>query len=118
MALLSLIWLAAVVLTIVGMWTVFTKAGQPGWASIVPIYNVVVMLEIVGKPTWWVILFFVPIANIVVAILVAIGVANAFGKDSGFGIGLAFLPFVFYPILAFGDAQYGGGGGPTPAEPI
>jgi len=101
-----LIELALLVAIIAGLWKVFTKAGKPGWASIIPIYNGIVLLEIAGKPLWWIILFFIPCVNIVIAILVAFEVAKNFGKGAGFGLGLAFLPFVFYPILGFGDARY------------
>ena len=108
-------WLAVYVLLAVAAWKLFVKAGRPGWAAIIPIYNIVVMLEIIGRPIWWVILFFIPLVNIVMAIIVSIDVAKAFGKGSGFGIGLWLLPEVFYPILGFGDAQYQGsvaGAGP------
>jgi hypothetical protein len=88
---------------------VFTKAGEPGWACIVPIYNIYILLRIAGRPGWWLILYFVPIVSIIVAIIVAIDLARAFGKGAGFGLGLVFLGFIFFPILAFGDAQYGGG---------
>jgi uncharacterized protein DUF5684 len=101
-----LVYLAVIVLCIVGMWKVFTKAGQPGWASIIPIYNLIVLLQIAGKPLWWVVLFFIPIANIIVSILMSITLAEKFGKGVGFGIGLAFLGFIFFPILGFGDARY------------
>ncbi len=101
-----LVQLAFVIVAIAGIWKVFEKAGQPGWAAIVPFYNVYVMLQIAGKPTWWLILFFIPIANLIVAILVNISIAEKFGKSSGFGIGLALLGFIFYPMLGFGDAQY------------
>jgi len=72
----------------------------------VPIYNIIVLLKIAGKPVWWIILLFVPFVNFVIGILAAIGVAKNFGKGAGFGIGLVFLPFIFYPILAWSDAQY------------
>ncbi len=101
-----LIQLVLLAVVIAGLWKVFTKAGKPGWASIIPIYNVIVLLEIAGRPLWWVILFFIPCVNIIIAILVALDVAKNFGKGTGFGIGLAFLPFIFYPILGFGDARY------------
>jgi len=101
-----IVMLAIVVLVIAAFWTVFTKAGQPGWACIVPIYNIIVLLQIAGKPLWWIILMLIPLVNIVIAILVAIAIAKNFGKSAGFGIGLAFLPFIFYPVLAWGDAQY------------
>lgn len=102
-----LIALALVVFIIVAMWKVFTKAGQPGWGVIIPIYNVYLLCKIAGKPGWWVLLMFIPFVNFVVGIFIALGVAESFGKGAGFGIGLFFLPFIFYPILAFGDATYG-----------
>jgi uncharacterized membrane protein YphA (DoxX/SURF4 family) len=98
--------LAIFVLVIVAGWKIFTKAGRPGWASIVPIYNTWIMLEIAGKPGWWLILFFIPIVSIVIAFMMCIGLAERFGKGAGFGVGLALLPFIFMPILAFGDARY------------
>ncbi|WP_428263817.1 DUF5684 domain-containing protein [Haliangium sp.] len=103
-----IVQLAICVFLIASIWKVFAKAGKPGWAAIVPIYNLVVMLEIAGKPIWWIVLFFIPIANIIVAILIAIGIAERFGKSTGFGIGLALLGIIFYPILGFGSAQYQG----------
>ena len=109
----TIIELAIVVACIAGLWKVFEKAGKPGWAAIVPIYNLVVLLEIVGKPLWWIILFLIPLVNLVVAILVMIVLAEKFGKSAAFGIGLALLGFVFIPILGFGDAQYVGGAAPS-----
>jgi len=106
--LLSLIYLAVVIAAIAGGWKMFVKAGKPGWGVIVPIYNIILMLEISGRPSWWVILFFVPLVNIIIALLVNIDIANRFGKDVGFGIGLTFLGFIFMPILGFGDAKYQG----------
>ena len=101
-----LVWLAVLVLAIAGMWKVYAKAGKPGWASIVPIYNVIVLLEIAGKPLWWTILVFVPFANLVVLIIAWIEVAHRFGRSTGFGWGLALLSPIFAPILGFGDARY------------
>jgi len=98
--------IALVVLMIGSVWKVFTKAGKPGWACIVPIYNVIVLLEIAGKPLWWILLMIIPLVNIVIAILLAIEVAKKFGQSSGFGLGLAFLPFIFYPVLGYGSARY------------
>jgi hypothetical protein len=103
---LSLVWLALVILIIAGVWKTFEKAGQPGWGSIIPIYNIVLLLEIAGKPIWWIILLLVPGVNVVIAIIISIEVAKNFGKGTGFGLGLAFLGFIFYPILGFGDAKY------------
>lgn len=105
----SLIGLAVAIFMIASVWKVFTKAGKPGWASIVPIYNLVVILEIAGKPLWWFILFLVPLVNIVVAFMTYISLAERFGKGAGFGIGLALLGPIFFPILGFGSAQYLGG---------
>ena len=100
--------LAFAIVIIASLWKVFVKAGQPGWACIVPIYNIIVMLKIAGKPVWWIVLFLIPIVSLIASILVAIGIAEKFGKSAGFGLGLAFLGFIFYPILGFGDAQYQG----------
>ena len=100
--------LAIAVLIIAGFWKVFTKAGQPGWAAIIPIYNAYILLKIAGKPAWWLLLFLIPLVNLIIAILVAIEVAKAFGKGTGFAMGLVFLGFIFYPILGFGDATYRG----------
>lgn len=94
------------ILVIAGFWKVFTKAGEPGWASIVPIYNAIVLLKIAGKPGWWIFLLFIPLVNIVILIMVSIDLAANFGKGVGFGLGLAFLGAIFYPILGFGDARY------------
>lgn len=103
---IGLIYLVVAVLTIVGMWKVFTKAGEPGWAAIVPIYNVIVLVKIAGKPLWWVVLFFIPCANIVALIIIGMAVAKNFGKSEGYGIGLALLSPIFFPMLGFSDAQY------------
>ena len=106
--LFSLIFLAAMVFLIASFWKVFTKAGQPGWASIIPIYNAIVWLRIAGRPGWWFILLLIPIVGFVIAIVVSIDFAKKFGKGAGFAMGLVFLGFIFYPILAWGSAQYGG----------
>jgi hypothetical protein len=103
-----LIYLGIIVLIIAGLWKIFAKAGKPGWTSIVPIYNFIVLLEIVGRPTWWVILAFIPIVNVVIIIMVYIDLAKSFGKGVGFGLGLTFLSPIFVCILGFGSAQYKG----------
>jgi len=103
-----IVWLAIVVFIIAALWKVFAKAGQPGWAAIIPIYNGYVLCKIAGRPGWWIILFFIPIVNIIVTAIVSIDVAKSFGKGTGFGIGLWLLGIVFYPILGFGSAQYQG----------
>ena len=102
----SIIWLAILIAILAGVWKAFTKAGKPGWGAIIPIYNGILLLEIAGRPIWWIILFFIPLVNLIVAIVVSIDVARNFGKGVGFGLGLAFLGFIFYPILGFGSAQY------------
>ena len=101
-----IIGLLVAVIVIASMWLLFTKAGEPGWAAIVPIYNIIVLLKIVGRPAWWIILYIVPFVNFIVLILVCIDLARKFGKGTGFGLGLAILGIIFFPILAFGDAQY------------
>jgi len=108
MKLFSLIQLAFIILMLASMWKVFVKAGQPGWASLIPIYNAYVFLKIAGKPGWWLLLLFIPLVNLVAGILALIAFVNRFGKGGGYVLGLIFLPFIFYPMLAFGDAQYQG----------
>jgi hypothetical protein len=102
----NVIQLVLVIALLAGLWKTFEKAGKPGWAAIVPIYNGIVLLQIAGKPIWWIILMLIPCVNIVIAILVGIEVAKNFGKGTGFGLGLGLLSFIFYPILGFGDARY------------
>src|SRR3989344_6274267 len=87
--------LAIGIITLVANWKVYMKAGKPGWASIVPVYNMVVMLEITRKPIWWVLLMFIPIVNIIVGFIVSYALAQAFGKGIGFTIGHIILPFIF-----------------------
>ncbi len=108
-----LFYMAIAVFMIVSMWKVYVKAGKPGWAVLIPFYNILVMLEIIGKPWWYLLLMFIPIVNIVIAVMVTLDTAKVFGKGSGFGVGLIFLPFIFYPILAFGDARYLGVAAPS-----
>jgi hypothetical protein len=97
---------AIFLLAIISMWKIFTKAGEPGWAAIVPIYNAIVLLKIAGKPTWWFLLMLIPFVNIVIMLMVCISLAANFGKSTAFGVGLFFLGFIFGPMLAFGDARY------------
>ncbi len=104
-----LLYIGLIVLVIAGMWKTFEKAGEPGWAAIIPFYNIYIMLKIAGKPAWWLLLFLIPLVNIVISIITMIDFAKKFGKDTGFAIGLALLGFIFFPILGFGAAQYLGG---------
>jgi len=108
LVLVVILELALAVLTLAGMWTAFTKAGQPGWAAIIPIYNVIVWLRIVGRPAFWVVLFLIPCVQIVPFVIVCVDTARSFGKSAAFGIGLWLLWFVFWPMLGFGSARYQG----------
>ena len=111
--------LALAAFVIAAMWKVFAKAGQPGWAAIVPIYNYVILMNIVGRPGWWVLLMFVPLLNVVIAIIIHLELAKSFGQGTGFGVGLILLGFVFFPILGFGSARYlGPVNGPRNAPPL
>jgi hypothetical protein len=103
---MMLVWCAVLLIIIISLWKIFEKAGKPGWAAIIPIYNMIVMLEIAGKPIWWFILMLIPFVNLIVIIIVLIAFARNYGKGVGFAIGLLLLPFIFYPMLAFGDARY------------
>jgi hypothetical protein len=116
-------------------WKIFTKAGMPGWASLVPIYNLYVYTKILKRPSWWIVIYFVPnlislvlstvinsmpdmiflllavsiilyIGILVLGIIDMVKLAKVFGQDSGFAVGLIFLSFIFIPILAFGSAEY------------
>jgi uncharacterized protein DUF5684 len=114
---LIVFWVVYAIFVFASLWRVFTKAGQPGWAAIVPIYNFIVLLKIVGRPLWWILLFLVPIVNIIVLFVIYIDLAKSFGKSAGFGVGLALLGFIFLPILAWGSATYRGpaAGAPAPS---
>lgn len=111
MMLIGLIYAAIFLLMIVSMWIIFTKANKPGWACLVPIYNIIVLLEIVGKPWWWLLLMLIPLVNFIILIWVLNLLAKSFGKGVGYTLGLIFLSFIFMPILAFGGATYTGPAG-------
>lgn len=103
-----IIYLIIGLLMLISMWKIYTKAGKPGWAAIIPIYNLIVLLEIVDKPLWWIILMLIPFVNIVISIIVTVELAKKFGQSVGFAIGMIIIPIIFYPILAFGGAKYKG----------
>ena len=104
---LGLFSLAVLVLYIVSMWKIFVKAGKPGWAILIPFYNILVELEILGRPWWFLLLMiFIPIADFVIGIILMFDMARVFGKSIGFGFGLLFLSFIFIPILAYSDAIF------------
>lgn len=107
---LSWIAIMLVYALIASMWRLFKKAGQPGWACIVPIYNYIVLLRVVGKPWWWFFLLCIPIVNIVIIIIIYHHLSLSFGKGGGFTAGLVLLGIIFFPILAFGDSKYVGPG--------
>ncbi|MCX6161469.1 MAG: DUF5684 domain-containing protein [Ignavibacteriae bacterium] len=106
--LMVIIYLIVGLLIVISLWKLFVKAGKPGWPAIIPIYNTIVYLEIIGRPIWWIILLLIPCVSFVVYIMICIDFAKSFGKETGYGIGLFILPFIFFPMLAFGDAQYVG----------
>lgn len=104
-----LFWLAIAVIFVIGMWKTFVKAGQPGWACIIPFYNIYILLKIAGRPGWWLLLFFIPLVNFVIAIILAIDVAKAFGQSALFGVLLLFLlSGIGYLVLGFGNYRYVG----------
>ena len=104
----GLVWVAITILVWVSFWKIFVKAGKPGWAGIIPIYNLVVFLQIVNRPIWWIDLMFIPVVNIVNWIVLTNDLAKAFGKGVGWTLGLIFIPFVFFPILGFGSDPFVG----------
>ena len=102
------IYLAIYVLVVAGWWMMFTKAGEDGWKAIIPIWNFLIVLKIVGREWWWIILAVIPIVNIVIWLIVSFDLAKSFGRGTGFGVGLFFLSFIFAPILGFGSDTYKG----------
>lgn len=106
-----LIYLGLIALLVVSEWKIFTKANKPGWACLIPIYSTLVLLEIIGKPWWWIFLFFIPIVNLVFAIWMINLLSKSFGKDEAFTVGLLLIPIIFYPILGLGSSKYIGPAG-------
>ena len=105
---LNVISIAFAILELVAMWKLFEKAGKPGWAAIIPIYNIIVMLEIAGMEWWYIFLFLIPVVNFIVAILIVLRFVKAYGKGTGFGILAIFFSPIMYAIMAFGNSQYQG----------
>jgi hypothetical protein len=97
-----------VVIEIVGAWFMFEKAGEPGWAAIIPIYNWLIGIKIAGKPWWYILLMLIPVVNLVIYIIILDGLSKSFGKTTGFTVGLFFFRFIFIPILGFGKSVYSG----------
>jgi len=110
---LGFTYLVILILVWAGLWKIFVKAGKPGWAAIIPIYNAIVLIEIIGKPTIWILWLLIPCVNIVFSIWALNLLSKSFGKSEGYTVGLIILPFVFIPLLGFGDAKYLG---PSAAE--
>lgn len=101
-----LVWLAVVIFMIAAIWTVYVKAKKPGWAAIIPFYNAYVLIKIVNRPGWWLVLYFIPPISFVIHIIVMNDLSKAFGKDVGYTLLLVLLPFLGWPLLAWGDAKF------------
>ena len=104
----SLVSLLFSIILIAAMWVIFSKAGRPGWAAIIPIYNTLQMIWLVGRPWWWILLLLVPLLNIIIGIILLNDLSTSFGHGVGFTLGLIFLAPIFFLILAFGSSQYRG----------
>ncbi|HEX8036831.1 MAG TPA: DUF5684 domain-containing protein [Ktedonobacterales bacterium] len=104
----SVVSLVIVVLLIAAYWRIFSKAGQPGWAAIIPIYSTFVLLRVVGRPWWWFIVLLIPVVNIIFGIILVNDLSKSFGHGVGYTLGLIFLSLIFIPILGFGGSQYTG----------
>ena len=103
-----LISLMVAVVVILGYWKTFDKAGQPGWAALIPFFNIYVLCRVAGRPGWWLILFFIPLVSFVIYIIVCLDIAAKFGKGTLFAIGLIFLAPIFFLILGFDSSTYRG----------
>ena len=112
---MMVIWFAVILLVVAGGWKVFTKAGQPGWGFLVPIYNILLLVRIVGRPDIWILFMLIPLVNTVIGIILLIDLAKSFGKDIGYAIGLIVLFPVFLAMLGFGSARYVGPAAATAA---
>jgi hypothetical protein len=107
-----ILWLVLLVAYVIAGWKIFQKAKKPGWAAIIPVYNIYVLLQVAGLPGWWVILFFIPFINIVISLLFAIALAKSFGKSEVYGIvALWLFSFIGMLMLGFSNAKYIGPGG-------
>ena len=101
-----IVYLIFLVLVIAGLWMTFAKAGRPGWGAIIPFYNAYLMIKVAGRPGWWLILYFIPIVNLIIWIIVALDVAKNFGHGAGFGILLILFPEIMFLVLGFGSSEY------------
>jgi len=101
-----ILYVAWIVIVIIGYWRTFVKAGRPGWGAIIPFYNLYLYIKVGGRPGWWLILYFIPFVNIIMDLIVSIDVSRNFGHGTGYGIGLWLLKPIFMLILGFGGDQY------------
>ncbi len=95
-----------IIASLAGMWKVYEKAGHPGWKAIIPVYNLIILMRIIRKPAWWVLLMIIPYIGIIWSVWSTNLLSKSFGKGIGTTLGLFFLPFIFYPMLGFGDDKY------------
>ncbi len=105
---LWIIIIAVWVLIIAAWWQIFTKAGEEGWKAIIPIYNIIILLKIVGREWWWILLMLIPLVGFIVWIIVSLDLAKSFGRGVGFAIGLILVPYIWSLILGFGSDTYRG----------
>lgn len=108
LGILTVILVIVSIISIVAMWRLFTKASKPGWASLIPIYNVVVLFQISGMSPWLILLYMIPVANLIIQIMLYVNLAKAYGKGTGFALGLIFLNPIFMLILGLGSSKYVG----------
>jgi len=104
----GLIGLLITVIVLIAYWRIFEKAGHAGWQAIIPIWNVIVLLKIVGRSWWWILLMLIPLVNIIVLFVVYLDLSKSFGHGLPFALGLIFLPFIFFLVLGFGGERYMG----------
>jgi hypothetical protein len=124
-AIYGVVALVLLVISLVATWKIYVKAGQAGWKALIPIYNIYILLKIVGRPGWWMLLLLIPLVNIVISLVIAIDLGKAFGKSTGYSLLMLWLlSFIGYCLLAFGKAQYlgpqgrgsTGSGGPSTSD--
>ena len=110
---MMIVLLAFVVLMFASIWKLFAKADKPGWACLVPLYNIIVWLNIVGRPWWYLFFLVFPVTAVVLWAIMAFGTARSFNRGILFALGVTFLPFIFIPIVGLGGSEYIGGMGPS-----
>lgn len=103
-----LLILAVSILLIAANWVIYERAGRAGWKCLIPFYNIYVLMEISGKPGWWMFLLIIPLVGLVIYFLAMLSLAKKFGRSELFGVGIFLLPMIFLPLLAFGGSQYEG----------